>query len=63
MNEEDITVLAEIITDVKVEVEAICLAIQQNDIPRETIKSLRSEVDSDAIRKEVEGKLKPALST
>jgi hypothetical protein len=61
MNEETITVLVEVFTDVRVELEAVCLALQQKDIPRETIKALESEVDRTAIQNAVREKLLPAL--
>ena len=63
MNEDTITVLIEAFTDIKVELEAVCLALQQKDIPRETIERLRGEVDEKAIRGEVREKLLPALFT
>lgn len=61
MTEETITVLVETFTDIKVELEAVCLALQQKDIPRETIKALEGEVDREAIRDAVREKLLPAL--
>jgi signal recognition particle GTPase len=63
MNEDTITVLIEAFTDIKVELEAVCLALQQKDVPRETITSLRGEVDEKAIRDEVRERLLPALFT
>lgn len=61
MNEETITVLVETFTEIKVEVEAVRLALQQKDIPHETIEALQSEVDAKAIRAEIREKLMPAL--
>jgi Mg/Co/Ni transporter MgtE len=63
MNEETITVLVDMLTDIKVEQEALYIALHQKDISRETIKSLRDEVDETAIRNEVREKLLPALFT
>jgi hypothetical protein len=61
MNEETITALVNVLTDIKVEQEALYLALQQKDIPRETVKSLRGEIDEQSIREEVREKLLPAL--
>jgi hypothetical protein len=63
MNEETITVLVDVLTDIKVEQEALSLALQQKDIPRETVKALRAEVDEKSIRDGVREKLISALFT
>ena len=63
MTEETITVLVDALTDIKVEQEALYIALHQKDISRETVMALRSEVDEKAIRDEVRDKLLPALFT
>jgi len=63
MNEETITVLVDALTEIKVEQEALYIALHQKDISRETVMALRSEVDEKAIRDEVRDKLLPALFT
>lgn len=61
MTEDDITVLVDAFTDIKVDVKAIHLALEQNNIPAETIQNPRSEVDEKAVRDDVREKLIPAL--
>jgi len=48
-------------TDIKVEQEALYSALKGHDIPRETVKALRSEVDETAIRDKVREQLITAL--
>jgi hypothetical protein len=63
MNEETITVLVDTLTEIKVEQEALYIALHQTDISRETVMALRSEVDEKAIRDGIREKLLPALFT
>lgn len=61
MTEQDASVLEDMFTDIKVEQEALYSALKGHDIPRETVKALRSEVDETAIRDKVREQLITAL--
>lgn len=61
MTEQDISVLEDVFTDIKVEQEALYLALHEKDISREAVKNLRSEVDEKAIREKVREQLVSTL--
>jgi hypothetical protein len=61
MTEQDISVLEDMFTDIKIEQDALYLALKDKDVPRETVEALRSEVDEKSIRDKVREQLIPAL--